>query len=501
MDKAKVINLLNAAGGGDDVQTIWRDIGAILKQQVDNGYLTKEQSNQMLSDILNVHLVVESSESAKNWQQGLDFFKGLLSFKTDLNSLAESKGIKLDVDIENTFKNAWESSEYLKGPVERWWNQSVDSWFKSFWGGNKVLGAWARYMLFGLPKNIGDYFRPLSRYGYNLRGAVMTYLNLLFVKFTAGFIFACIGTLWGYMWEYKFGFGIGQGRTRDDAQHEATKSWVSYVESIGTGKIFSSLITIDWGSTEMDINKVSKQEFVDEVTYKLGPIELVGAEAVVEAIAFYKTAPTDQENNSYLNELAQENAKNTQDKINRMAEEKQKLYYTQTKEKQFEVSNIENFALNLNNTNIIQSVFPTLDKESLELIITRLFPKTNYVGLDLVSTTPTKEEIEQYLNVENYAGYRCVCLKKLKYRQEEVTVYGSEKKIATIPDCNDYVVVLDYLETSFIDGDKLNSENNTDNYKKYYGKIGFVFDEDAKNLSNISYKDWLPFSEIKKYLR
>lgn len=485
--------------GGTDLANTWKQIVNILNEQVKKGVITDAEMTQILDNIKYAYSQGGSEVGGKmeyNLIGDAGNIRGLFKFKEDLMTQGKNAGM----DLTNNVKMAVEKSKSnAVTPLERTWKYIYDNVYKSAAGITKqsfkkaLAGFFLREFIFGLPLNIRYYLKPLTKYGFNVKGILMTYLKLLLAKTIGSFVFGAIGAV-AYHAVLMTGL-VATGLTQEDAEALAWADFNKELENykdMDLTKIvnIATLGGIDI-NTEYGERRANKEKYKENVTRELGPFKIKFEEIWEEIWSILRTNPDKGELAEFAKQQEQKIQTNTEKKIEEL---KTEAFYTLTPEQQNETTRIDEWPEQFDKST---QRFGG-DKEKLK---SRLFVKAEFSGLpDLNPDISDAQKIKAALsNIDDYGYKVCLCKKDLKYEEKQIKI-GDETKIAKIPVCRDFVRLIYYRPKNFLDREELNKNpKTTGNLSPLNYQIGYIDGSTVLDAAPIS-KQFYLLDNFKKYL-
>jgi len=468
-----------------DIQTIWKEITGILEQEVRRGNLTQDEASKILQGIYDNYAYFTdggqriSPDAAETF---VDYFQGLAKMRNDFTDVAKETGYDLSVN--------------LKAPVEgivkkdtRWMSNYFTQWWKaagafSSKGFLSALGkVFLRDFLIGLPLNVRYYLKPFAKSGFGLRGALEVFLRLSAAKALSTIVFGGIGAYVKYL-SLKF---TVTGAEKSDAEIEniAWSEWnetMSAYKNLDFGQMLKQVAGFDF-SKEMGKNEITGDEYIEQQNAQFGILRFNIYSFIMEFTSTGKAIPNISELEEYMKDKAKQEKKLYKEDIREKLKNYENLYYSFDEAKQMEISNEDG------KYKIISSNMYKLDGGLISKMESRFFMKMIYAGESVLDVNNIEAVKKNYVNINNYRGYACICKTNLKYDVKPIQI-GNETKTAEIPLCDDYVRLVNFFPTALPDY----SSAPLPLRLKYDGKMGFI---DSENLKNNSYKDWQPLTNLK----
>ena len=466
--------------GYADIQTIWKEIVGILKQEKELGNLTESEVKKILDDILTKYSATIKNEKVP--VDDLNAFEGLLSLRYDLESVGKATGYDLSTDFDNAVKLRINTdTKFIKNLLKNWSEAAAGVNTASFWKG--VGGVFLREFTLGLPLNVRYYLKPIAKYGINLKSSLSVLCRLSAAKAISTIVFGAVGAWTKYLVIKTFWSG---GRTEEELKEEAWASWDSEMEKYKTfnvKKIFSEVMPDLDFSSEMKTNKISGREYIEKQNAYFGLIDFNLYSFVRELQSMSEALPSGTEVAEYIKKEAEKAEQNTKKEVREEINRYQNLYYTFTPEEQRKASNsnvwYRGFEMGITDSYKVDSSVKTK-------VLERFFMKMVHVGETVLDTTNLDAIKKSYSELEKYKGYPCVCRTSLRYDVMPIDV-GGETKSAEIPICDDYVRLIEYNRSNISDYQSKGIDNQP----------GFTT---VEKLEPVKTNQWSSTNNIGKYL-
>jgi len=478
--------------GGTDLANTWKAIVDILDAQVKKGVITNAEMVAILDKIKFAYANVSGKAPNETVTLvGDSPILGIFKFKEDLGTQAKTLGI----DLGNTVETAvTKSSSNATTMWEKTKKYIYDNVYKPAAGVTKPMfikaltGFFIREFIFGLPLNIRYYLKPLSKFGFSLRGVVLTYAKLLMAKFIGDFV---IGGISAIAYQMVLAAVLpGTNLTHEEAEQIAWGDFEKDMEKYRNLDIseIATLGGIDddviYGERESNNNIKYKQD----VSREYGPFKITLWEIWEEVWSYIKTNPSKEQLKKYVKN---ETDKELSDSEKRLGELKDKAFYTLDPEEQDKLTNIGEWS------SILKDDF----NGDINKLSTRLFVKAEFSGLpDIDPKISEAQKIKNALtNLDNYGYKVCLCKRELRYEEKQIKV-GDQLKTAKIPVCRNFVRLIEYKPRNFADKSELDANpKQTGQLSPLYDKIGYIDGSTALDAAPISSQFHL-LDEFKKYL-
>ena len=466
--------------GYAEIQTIWKEIVGILKQEKELGNLTEVEVKKILDEIINTY-----SGTAKNEKipvDDLNSFYGLIALKYDLQSVGKATGYNLSTDFDSAAK-------LIINTDTKWLTNVMKNWAEAAAGVNKatffkgLTGVFLREFALGLPLNVRYYLKPIAKYGLNLKSSLSVLCRLSAAKALSTIVFGGVGAWTKYLilktwWS--------EGKTEEEIKAEAWAAWNSEMEKYKTfniTEIFSEVMPDLDFSSEMKTNKISGRKYIEKQNADFGIVDFNIYSFVVELYSMSEALPNANELVEYIKKEANEAKQNTKKEVQEKITEYQNLYYTFTPEQQRKASGADVW-YNAFERGATESY--KVDSSVKTKVLERFFMKMVHVGETVLDTSNLDAIKNSYNDIEQYRGYPCVCRTSLRYDVIPIVV-GDETKSAEVPLCNDYLRIIEYNNSNISDFQKKGIDNAP----------GFTT---VKKLEKVKTSQWSSTINIGKYL-
>jgi hypothetical protein len=482
-----------------ELDDIWKEITSMLQNEVTKKYMTQEEMSSILEGIKTVYAKTDANGNVVGPDGAL--FGGPLIFREDLQTMSKSSDMELNTSLNQTNPNAvnykvkeTDLSSKLGDLIESTFKQLTGFSTKEFWKGmfksfSKVA---LREALFGLPFNLRKYLTPLTRTGVNVKGIAQTIINFSLAKAVGTFVFGGIGACiqWSAL-QLTMGF---TGLEREEVYDMSIGEWndeIQQYKDLDITSILGDLIDKE-ESEETKINKKSDIEYYSKVKREYGPLEIKLWENILEVSSVLNARPDQDEWIRYEEEKKIEMQENMRIKVDKEIEKYEQSFYALPLEDQKNIAGMiaDNFTIMIEKGNYDAS---GLDKSTRDKILKRYFIRADFNGIPLSDTKNVDELKRTYLTATNYRGFPCVCKSELSYEVDYLDFRG-EKKTIQKPKCDDYVRILEYDKSIFMDANKIQGVSENE------GKYGYLTGASAKSNDQYS-SDWHKLIDIKNELK
>jgi hypothetical protein len=466
--------------GYAEIQTIWKEIVGILKQEKELGNLTESEVKKILDDILTKYSATIKNEKVPT--DDLNAFEGLLSLRYDLESVGKATGYQLNTQFDNSAKLIINTdTKFIKNLLKNWSEAAAGVNTASFWKG--VGGVFLREFTLGLPLNVRYYLKPIAKYGINLKSSLSVLCRLSAAKALSTIVFGAVGAWTKYLIIKTF---WSEQKTEEEMKSEAWSSWNSEMEKYKTfniSQIFAEVMPEIDVSSEMKTDKITGREYIEKQNADFGIIDFNLYSTIMELYSRSEAMPSGTEIAEYIKKESERANENTKKEDREEINNYQNLYYTFTPEEQRRASgaNVKYDSFERGATESYK-----VDSSVKTKVLERFFMKMVHVGQTVLDISNIAAIKKSYNDIEQYKGYPCVCRTPLKYDVLPIQI-GGKTKSAQVPLCDDYLRLINY-----------NRDNISDFQKKGMDDApGFTT---VKKLEKVKTSQWSSTINIGKYL-